>query len=69
MMGRRGIAVIELATCEEVSFVEVKPGRDLERVERGMLINMDRDKYATESVGDDVDPHPKYASFEVPIKE
>ena len=49
---RRGIAVIELATDEEIAFVDVRPGRDIDKVNRGMLINMDRDNYCTKQVDD-----------------
>jgi hypothetical protein len=44
---KRGIAVVEYATGERVHFVEVKAGRSLDKVERGMLINMDRDRFYT----------------------
>jgi hypothetical protein len=50
---RRGIAVVEYATGKRVSFVEVKKGRSLDRVERGMLINMDRDRFYTVQVDGD----------------
>lgn len=50
---RRGIVVFRTETGAEVEFVEVRAGRGLDKVERGMLINMNREDYHTGQVGDD----------------